>query len=232
MEKEPMRKKSKVKSQKSKVKKIFLFLLFLLFTINCSLIPSVYAATVEEIVKDIQSRLSDINDIKGTFTQTSYLKDLEKTETYSGTFYIKKPSGIMWEYNTPRDEKVIINGTDTWIYRESQKQAIRTKLSKESYSQVPIALLNSLGNLSVEFNIMLEAHDVLNLRPKQKMGFMQEIILKTVPENFPIKTLKVLDTYGNLITIEIRDIKTNLGLKDSLFTFTPPQGVEVYDMSQ
>jgi len=61
----------------------------------------------------------------------------------------------MWEYKAPRDEKVIVNGTDTWIYKKSQKQAVRTRFSKEAYSQVPIALLNNLENLRADFDITL-----------------------------------------------------------------------------
>jgi outer membrane lipoprotein carrier protein len=138
----------------------------------------------------------------------------------------------MWEYTAPRDEKIIINGTETWIYKKSQKQVIKTRFSKEAYSQVPIALLNSLENLRADFDITIMEQDTLNLKPKHKMGFIQEIILKTSSKNFPVKTLKVFDVYGNKITIELTDIKTNNGLDDSLFTFTAPPGVEVFDMSQ
>jgi len=38
--------------------------------------------------------------------------------------------------------------------------------------------------------------------------------------------------YGNIITIELADIRTNTGIEDSLFTFTVPQGIEVFDMSK
>jgi len=44
--------------------------------------------------------------------------------------------------------------------------------------------------------------------------------------------LEIFDTYGNKITITLTGIKTNSGLDDSLFTFTAPPGVEVYDMGQ
>ena len=206
----------------------FLILIVFIF----SLVTSVHAAAVDDIVNNIQKKLSGIHDMKGTFSQTSYLKDIEKTETYAGTFYIKKPSGIMWEYIAPRDEKIIINGTETWIYKKSQKQAIKTRFSKDAYNQVPIALLNALENLGADFDITIMEQDTLNLKPKHQMGFIQEIILKTSSKNFPVKMLKVFDVYGNKITIELKDIKTNNGLDDSLFTFSAPPGVEVFDMRQ
>jgi outer membrane lipoprotein carrier protein len=207
---------------------VFLILFVFIFL----LAASVHAAPVDDLVSDLQKKLSEIHDLKGAFSQTSYLKDLGKTETYSGAFYIKKPSGVMWEYKTPRDEKVIITGKDTWIYKKSQKQAIKTKFSKEAYNQVPIALLNGLENLRDDFEVSLLAQNTLGLKPKHSIGFVQGIILKVGSMNFPVEQLTIFDTYGNVITIELSHLKINSGLDDSLFTFTPPQGVEVFDMNQ
>ncbi|MBI5409045.1 MAG: outer membrane lipoprotein chaperone LolA [Nitrospirae bacterium] len=203
-----------------------------MFIVHYSLFTVAHSATVDDVVNDLEKRFAEIKDVKGSFSQTSYLKDLEREEKYSGAFFIKKPSQMMWEYAAPRDEKVIINGTDTWIYKKSQKQAIKTRFSKETYSQVPIALLNSLENLRTDFDITLSEKDSLELKPKHQIGFIKEIILKTSSKKFPVKTLKVLDTYGNKITLELKDVETNTKPDDSLFIFTAPQGIEVYDMSQ
>jgi len=232
MEEETVKQRSEKETQNSKLLAYSALFTLLLFTCYVSFAAAVQAATADDIVSDLQKRFSEVHDVKGTFSQTSYLKDIEKTETYSGAFYIKKPSGVMWEYKTPRDERVIINGTDTWIYRQSLKQAIKTRFSREAYSQVPIALLNSLENLRADFDITVMEDETLNLKPKHQMGFIREIVIKTSPKNFPVKTLKVFDIYGNIITIELANIKTNSGLNDSLFTFTAPQGVEVFDMNQ
>jgi len=197
-----------------------------------SLVTVLHAATLDDVVNDLRTRLSGIQSVKGTFSQTSYLKDLEREEKYSGAFFIKKPSQLMWEYKTPRDEKVIINGTETWVYKKSEKQAIKTGFSKEAYSQVPIALLNSLENIRTDFDIALAEKDVLRLRPKHRLGFIQEIILKAGAKGFPVKTLKVFDMYGNIITIELAGVEVNPKLDDALFQFAPPPGVEVFDMNR
>ncbi len=197
-----------------------------------SLVTSVHAATTDDMVNDIQKKFSAINDLKGTFSQTSYLKDLEKTEKYAGTFYIKKPHAIMWEYKAPRDEKVFINNTDTWLYKKSRKQAIKTRFSKETYSQVPIALLSSLDDLKTDFDISHAEQGHLNLKPKKRMGTIREIIVETGSESFPVKSLSAIDQYGNIVMIEFGDIKINSGLEDSIFIFNPPPGVEVFDMTR
>ncbi len=57
------------------------------------------AGNLSMTVNEIQNKLSKINDITGRFSQTSYIKDLEQTQKYSGSFFIKKPFQMMWEGN-------------------------------------------------------------------------------------------------------------------------------------
>ncbi len=190
------------------------------------------AGNLSMTVNEIQNKLSKINDITGRFSQTSYIKDLEQTQKYSGSFFIKKPFQMMWEYKKPRDEKVVIHDTDTWIYKKSQNQVIKTKFSKEAYSQVPIALLGSLENLRDDFDITMTAENAIQLVPKQRIVSIKTLLLETVSGDFPLKMFTIFDKYGNIIMIELTDIEINPGLDDSFFLFKIPPGAEVFDLSQ
>jgi outer membrane lipoprotein carrier protein len=190
------------------------------------------ASTTNDMVDAIQKKLAKINDIKGTFSQKSYIKDLEETQHYSGTFFIKKPFYMMWQYDKPRDEKVIIRDTETWIYKRSQNQVIKTKFTKEAYSQVPIALLTSLENIKADFDITRPTESALQLVPKRRIGFIKTLVIETTSGDFPIKMFTIFDTYGNIIMIELKNVRINPGLDDSLFIFKIPSGAEVYDLTQ
>lgn len=211
---------------------IFFLTLALLITHHSLLIVVASASDVDEMVEMIQKKFETIKDIKGDFSQTSYIKDLEETEKFSGTFFLIKPSRMMWEYKSPRDEKVVINDTETWIYKRSQNQVIKTTFSKESYSQVPIAMLQSFENIRDDFDITMPEENALQLRPKRKMGFIKTLVLETATDGFPIKMFTIIDTYGNIIMIELNNIKTNQNLDASIFIFKVPQGAEVFDMSK
>ncbi len=190
------------------------------------------ASEMSKIVDRIQKTFSGISDMQGSFSQTSYIKDLEDTQQYSGTFYIKKPSQAMWEYSKPRDEKIVIQNMETIIYKKSENQVIKTKISKEAYSQAPITLLSRFENISEDFTISMPEKNALQLVPKKKVGIISTLVLETVPEGFPVKMFTIIDTYGNIIMIELKSIKTNSGLDDKFFEFTIPEGAEVYDMGQ
>lgn len=211
----------------------FIFLGYLLLTAYCLLSTvSVSAATLDETVERIQKKYGEIKDIKGKFSQTSYIKDLDRVERYDGGFFIKKPSGMRWRYSTPRDEEVIIKESDVWIYKKSDKQALKSTFSKDAYSQIPIALLNSIGNLKADFDITMIKGDTLELKPRSKMGFIKMVLLVVNSHDFPIKTFTIFDTYGNKIEVVVKNVEINSGLEDSLFIFTPPPGVEVFDLNQ
>ncbi len=239
-----MKKQLTVDSYQLSVKRTAIFFI-LLFTIHYppslfpqgntgdySLFTVVNAANVDDIVERIQKKYNVIHDIQGTFSQTSYIKDLERVETYSGKFFIKRPSQMRWKYAEPRDEEVIIRESVTWIYKKSEKQVLRTTSSKKAYSQAPIALLESLGNIKADFNTKIIEKDILELMPIRRIGIIKKLLLRISPGDFPIKMLTIFDTYGNKIVIELRDTEINSGLDDSLFTFKIPQGVEVFDFNR
>jgi chaperone LolA len=184
------------------------------------------------IVDGIQKKLAGIRDIKGIFIQNSYIKDLDQKQKYSGSFFIKKPSRVMWEYSSPRDEKVLIRETDTQIYKKSQNQLIKMKFSKDDYNQVPIALLESLENIWKDFDASLTQGKALQLIPKRKTGSIKTIVLETASDDFPLKMFTIFDTYGNIIMIELDNLETNSGLDDSLFILKTPEDVEVFDMGE
>jgi|Deesub1362A_J573_1020465.scaffolds.fasta_scaffold01525_5 outer membrane lipoprotein carrier protein len=211
---------------------------WLLLFIFCGLLPVIYCpwsvvyAAVDDIIEHIQKEYSVVKDIKGRFSQRSFLKDLERTEDYSGRFFIKKPSYIRWEYSRPRDEEVIINGDRLWIYRKAEGQVLRSVFEEGSYSQLPIALLNGLGDLRKDFYVKTTGDTTLELTPRHKMGIIKKIELVTDTNGFPVKGFTIFDLYDNSVTITIDDVVLNTGLDDSLFSFQIPAGVEVFDLNQ
>jgi hypothetical protein len=76
-----------IDSYRVSAKKIFVFLLIgfvISFIFDLSLLPPVFASSADDAVKRLQDRYDGIQDMQGTFSQTSHLKDLERVETYEG----------------------------------------------------------------------------------------------------------------------------------------------------
>lgn len=204
----------------------------LLFAVYCSLFTAAYASDVDDAVSRIQKKYAEIKDIRGNFSQTSNLKDLDRIEKYEGKFFIKKPYNMRWMYSNPRDEEIIIRDTEIWIYKKSEKQVLKSSSGGESNRHVPVAILNSIGTLKTDFDLAMIKKDTLEVKPKRQMGSIKKVILELSSADFPIRAFSIFDINDNKIDIVIKNVEINPGLEDSFFIFKAPPGVEVYDLSQ
>ncbi|MBI4843369.1 MAG: outer membrane lipoprotein carrier protein LolA [Nitrospirae bacterium] len=227
---------SVVGCQLSKYKNSSVFIDFffaVIFTVICHLssVGSVaYAATVEETVSMIEQKAGAIRDITGNFSQESFLVDLERTEKFSGQFFIKKPLMIRWGYAEPRDEEVYIKTDEIWIYKRLAKQAIKSKFSENAYGQAPIALLASIENLRANFEIAAtDKENILKLKPKRKIGSIKELLIDVSSGDFPVNSFTIFDIYGNNVIISISDLRINTSILDNVFNFTPAPDMEVFE---
>jgi outer membrane lipoprotein carrier protein len=211
---------------------VFCFILISLFTFHWLLFTVVNAADLQGTVERIQKSYSTIRDMKGVFSQTSYLKDLDRTEYYSGEFYLKRPLRLRWRYDSPRDEEVMISGNDIWIYRRSEKQVMKSSFSQDSYSQAPLVILDNLDNLEAGFDITFIDDNNLELIPKKGTGVLEKLSLKAGYGDFPVTSFTIVDVYGNSNVIVLKDISVNTGLEEGLFQFVMPPGAELFDFSR
>lgn len=201
---------------------IFLFLLYALYSM---LFARAFAA--DEVAR-IQEAYKNIEDIKGSFVQKSYIKDLKRTDTYKGTLFIKRPSKMKCVYKGEKPQEIIINNERIIIYNKSEKQAFRGTFNRNTYGQAPVALLSGFGKIREEFNITPK-NGRLVLIPKNQMGNIVSIEIVTSADNFPIKFFIINDTRSNRIEIALKDMEINTGIKDSIFDFSLPEGANIYE---
>ncbi len=186
------------------------------------------AVDVNAEIARIQKAYGTIKDLKGSFVQKSLIKDLDKTETYKGEFYIKPPLKMKWTYGGKNAQSLTIRDDTVLIYKKSENQAYKSKFDRQTYSQTPIALLSGFGNIREEFAVSGGGNSLV-LKPKKPMGNVTFIKMTLSDEGFPIRGFEIHDSYSNVITIEISGVKMNTGIKDSLFDLTLPKGVNVFE---
>lgn len=204
-------------------KVIHLSVLCLLLTVYSSFC---FALQADDEVLKIQKAYENIKDIKGSFIQKSYIKDLKRTDTYEGQFFIKSPK-MRWEYKGDRPQIVYITGDDIIIYQKKEKQAFKAKFDRATYGQAPIALLGGIGDIKKEFYVSAKTEHRLLLRPKKPMGNIVSVEVTTSVKEFPIESLTITDTLSNRVDIYLKDVKINTDLKDKIFEFSPPKDINI-----
>ncbi|HXX53692.1 MAG TPA: outer membrane lipoprotein carrier protein LolA [Thermodesulfovibrionales bacterium] len=179
----------------------------------------------------IQRAYEDIRDVKGEFVQKSHIKDLKRTDTFKGSFAIKMPSQVRWQYYDDKKRhftEVLITRNELLIYQKDEKQVFKGKFDSESYGQAPIALLTGLAHIDREFTAS-ERGGRLFLKPRKAMGNIVSIEITPSEGEFPIDSLTIIDKRSNSISITLKDVRVNSGVEESYFSFSPPEGVSVYE---
>lgn len=201
-------------------------ILLFFFAASCILYPiSCFAFSMDNEITKIQKFYENTKDIRGSFIQKSYIKDLKRTDTYKGQFFIKS-SKMKLEYKGEKPQFVYINGDEIIIYQKNQKQVFKGRFDRATYGQTPIALLNGFADIKNDFDIATKNNKLL-LKPKKPMGNISTIEISTSDSEFPIESMTITDRLSNRIDIHLKDVKVNTGFKDSVFEFKPPEGVTV-----
>jgi len=206
--------------------------LLFLFSVNLFLFSPSLAGEVDDKIAGIQKAYANIKDMSGGFVQKSFIKDLKRTETFKGQFFIKRPMKMKWSYKGENAQDVLINNDLITIYQKTEKQAFKGKFDRDTYGQAPIALLSGFGKIQEEFAVS-DQKERLVLKPKKPMGEIISIEIETAVEGeFPIKSFTINDSFSNRIEMTLKDVRINSGLEDTFFELTLPKGVTVFEQDQ
>jgi len=203
------------------------YIFFVLLLSMCLAAPAPAEETDDQAMK-IQKAYETIKDIKGNFVQKSVVKDLKRTDTYSGRFFIKPPD-MKWEYTGSKPQTIYVSENSILIYQKSENQVIKSKFDRATYGQAPIALLAGFGDIRHEFDVVSDTPGRLVLKPKKPMGNIDRIDVVTSDVEFPIKSLTIYDRLSNRVEIILKEVRINSGLKNSIFRFTPPKDASIIE---
>ena len=193
---------------------------------------SVSAATLDEVVRDLEAAYSRVTDLKADFTQSAFNKSLNQTIPAQGTVYLKKGGKLRWEYSDPTPQQIVSDGSTLWVYTQTLNQ-VNTGPAPEALAGPAGSFLAGLGKVREHFDVRFlnpaqprdaDGNYVLDLRPKQPLPTMSRLVLSIDPQQFLARKAVVHDQFDNTVTMKFTKVAVNSGLPDKLFTFVPPKG--------
>jgi len=221
------------------MKKVSLLVFSALMVLHLSFNPAAFCITGQEVLTEIQNRYEKTNDIEANFIQEYIGKGMKQSNRGEGKVHLKKKGMMRWDYTTPH-QKLISDGHTLWLYQPDEKQVLVSNLSSVLKERAPLAFLAGEGVLSQDFNFLSlkesvsqkEETYVVELTPKEAMATFSKLILTVDRKTFTVLQADVIDGVGNLTRTRFMNIKTNVGLSDSLFQFVVPHGTEVIKMQE
>ncbi|MGI9291458.1 MAG: outer membrane lipoprotein chaperone LolA [Gammaproteobacteria bacterium] len=179
-----------------------------------------------------------INDFLGATASYSAVFDQQLLdengdilEESSGEFWLQRPGKFRWHYAPPLERLIVSDASKIWLFDPDLDQ-VTIRSADGALEQTPAGLL-------VSGTAMLEGYDV----DLGESGALQTVLLKPLrgDSEFTLITLALRDNrlrrlvledrFGQQTRIEFYDTKLNPSLKDGLFSFDPPEGVDIIDQT-
>lgn len=168
----------------------------------------------------VESYLSSFNTIQATFSQVAPDGDFSE-----GTFYLKRPGKMRWQYKPPVPILLVSDG-DTVTYFDAE-------LDQVNY----ISLDDTLAGFLARKEIKLESEAVELVKFEVVPGAVRATIrqrhepekgsltLEFADKPLVLRQMIVTDAAGNNTSVAFQNAQYGLKLADKLFIFEDPRGV-------
>ena len=187
---------------------------------------SAWAATAE---KSLSNLLDNYTSMEGKFSQELTTQAGQALQQSKGSMALVRPGKFRWAIQTPFKQLIIADGKQLWIYDEDLEQ-VTVHPQTESLENTPAMLLSgSTAGLNKQFVISQltkpGAGSWFLLKSKSSQSMIQQVEIQFIDQK--LATMIITDNLGQAIRLTFTQVKLNTRLANSLFTFTPPAGVDV-----
>lgn len=181
---------------------------------------------------NINEYLNEIHSLQASFKQSIYSPANDVIDYTEGSFLLKKPGNIMWEFTVPSLKRIIVRNQKISTYDANLNQVVIVPFSDRYQSSLANILLKndslmSYYQISSEtsnnniYSVFLVQKESNNLFTKMKITVVEMLLTE----------IKLWDASGQSIAIVFDDVILNAPLVDSSFEFSFPKGVDVFDQT-
>ncbi len=185
-----------------------------------------------DVLKRLEKKYESVRDVKVSFRQVIRFGVTEAEQSFNGTLIMRKGNKYRIELE---DQTIVTDSKSVWSYAKNNRQVIIDKYREDPNSFSPDKVLVNVPEHYVATILGKEklkdlATTILKLNPKDSKSNVQWMKIWVDDDESLMRKVQVLDTSDNLTTYFIERVSLNSGVKDSVFQFDAPAGVEVIDL--
>jgi len=181
---------------------------------------------------NINEYLNEIHSLQASFKQSIFSPANDVIDYTEGSFLLKKPGNIMWQFTVPSLKRIIVRNQKISTYDANLNQVVIVPFSDRYQSSLANILLKndslmSYYQISSEtsnnniYSVFLVQKESNNLFTKMKITVVEMLLTE----------IKLWDASGQSIAIIFDDVILNAPLSDSSFEITVPKGTDVFDQT-
>ncbi|HEY0155034.1 MAG TPA: outer membrane lipoprotein chaperone LolA [Longimicrobium sp.] len=189
-----------------------------------------------EILRRTEQRADAIRTLEADFVQNLRVPLLNQNQNSAGKLYQRKPDRFLMRFTQPAGDVMVADGRYFWLYYPStdRTQVIRTSIAKGGGA---VDLQRQfIGNAAARFvatlnrSEVVDGHDshALTLVPRQASPY-KVLRIWVDKDDYTVRRFEMTEENESVRRVELRNIRVNGTIPDNLFSFTPPQGTQVFD---
>jgi chaperone LolA len=189
-----------------------------------------------EILRRTEQRADAIRTLEADFVQSLRVPLLNQNQNSAGKLYQRKPDRFLMRFTQPAGDVMVADGRYFWLYYPStdRTQVIRTSIARGGGA---VDLQRQfIGNAAARFvptlnrSEVVDGHDsyALTLVPRQASPY-KVLRIWVDKDDYTVRRFEMTEENESVRRVELRNIRVNGTIPDNLFSFTPPQGTQVFE---
>jgi len=186
-----------------------------------------HGAMAQTSAELLQTKLNALKTMTASFKQIVKAKKHEVSSS-SGTMALERPGRFRWQTKEPMEQIVVADGKKMWVYDLELEQVTVKKQEKGLGGTAALFLSGYDDDVTRDFAVTQTQKGktlVFDLKSKLPKENFQRI--KMIFNQNSLTGLELYDQLGQVTTVRLNQIKSNMKLDSKLFRFTPPKGVDV-----
>jgi outer membrane lipoprotein carrier protein len=183
-----------------------------------------------DILRKVDDHYNHLTSLKTHYREHYSGMGMNRAE--EGILLLKKPGRMRWSYADPVGKVFVLDGKFAWFYTPGDPQVQRIPAKQLDDLRSPLRFLLGHTQLSKELEHIAVTPTPTGFRiagtPKG-MSQRLKLLTLTVTSAGSIQQMSLEEIDGSVTDFAFSDMKENVPVKDSDFTFTPPDGVTIVE---
>jgi outer membrane lipoprotein carrier protein len=180
------------------------------------------------------ARLAELRGFCGDFRQEIQVPLLGQTTRSAGRLCQQRPNLFAMDFTDPQGDRVVADGTWVWTYFPSTdpRQVVRFPLAEQGRMDF---FQEFVADPGVRYTPTLRGEEVVGGRPAWRIALAPRdrthfsgATVWIDRETSLMRKVEIQQDNGSVRIVELGELELNPTIPAARFTFTPPEGVQVY----
>ena len=181
----------------------------------------------------LEQYLSGLESLQADFSQTLHDSSGALVEELQGQMMLLRPGRFRWEIHTPYQQTLVVDGERLWLYDPGLEQ-VSVQLARTALAHTPAALLIEVRPAQDYFEIgaaqlQEDGSRIVALQPVPQRDDYRALQLRFTGQE--LTGLSFTDALDQQVTVRFTSIRRSPAPAAAMFQFSPPEGVDVVELS-